>query len=120
MTTHAIVLRTAGTNCEHETKLALERGGASAELLHLHRLVAEPARLDSAAILVLPGGFSYGDDIAAGRVLGHELRTFLGAQLTRFVSRGCRRPPHGRREALDRALRQRVGTLRVPLGHAAQ
>jgi phosphoribosylformylglycinamidine synthase len=88
MSTHAIVLRTAGTNCEHETKLALERGGATAELLHLHKLCAEPARLDAARILVLPGGFSYGDDIAAGRVLGHELRTFLGRELAAFVARG--------------------------------
>lgn len=88
MTAQAIVLRTAGTNCEHETALALERAGARAELVHLNRLIAEPARLDEAAILVLPGGFSYGDDIAAGRVLGHELRTFLGAELATFVARG--------------------------------
>lgn len=88
MTTHAIVLRTAGTNCEHETALALERAGAKAELLHLHKLEAEPTRLENASILVLPGGFSYGDDIAAGRVLGHELRTFLGTQLSAFVERG--------------------------------
>lgn len=86
--TSALVLRTAGTNCESETALALERSGARAELLHLHRLIAEPARLDDAAILVLPGGFSYGDDIAAGRVLGHELRHFLGETLAHFVARG--------------------------------
>jgi phosphoribosylformylglycinamidine synthase len=86
--TRAVVLRTAGTNCEHETVLALERSGAQVELVHLSRLIAEPARLDSASILVLPGGFSYGDDIAAGRVLGHELRHFLGERLTRYVADG--------------------------------
>jgi phosphoribosylformylglycinamidine synthase len=84
----SLVLRTAGTNCENETELALERSGSKAEQIHLHQLIAEPARLDAASILVLPGGFSYGDDIAAGRVLGHELRHFLGEALASFVARG--------------------------------
>jgi phosphoribosylformylglycinamidine synthase subunit PurQ / glutaminase len=86
--TQALVLRTAGVNCDRETALALEQAGARASLVHLHRLVEEPARFDEFAILVLPGGFSYGDDIAAGRVLGHELRHFLGEALQRFVARG--------------------------------
>ncbi|MCC7013622.1 MAG: phosphoribosylformylglycinamidine synthase subunit PurQ [Planctomycetes bacterium] len=86
--TSALVLRTAGTNCEVETALALERSGARTQTLHLQRLIAEPARLFDASILVLPGGFSYGDDIAAGRVLGHELRHFLGEALATYVARG--------------------------------
>ena len=85
--TSALVLRTAGTNCDRETVLALERAGAKAERVHLHRLVDEPARLDQCEILVLPGGFSYGDDVAAGRVLGQELRHFLGEALRSFVER---------------------------------
>ncbi len=84
----ALVLRTAGTNCDRETVLALERAGARTDREHLHRLIEAPSRFDDYSILLLPGGFSYGDDIAAGRVLGHELRHVLGEHLRRFVARG--------------------------------
>lgn len=87
--TNAIVLRTAGTNCDRETVLALERAGARVELVHLRRVIDEPQRLDDARLVVLPGGFSYGDDIAAGRVLGFELRQHLGTALAAFVARGA-------------------------------
>ncbi|MBK7876663.1 MAG: phosphoribosylformylglycinamidine synthase I [Planctomycetes bacterium] len=85
---NALVLRTAGTNCDRETVLALEQSGASVTVMHLKRLIAEPARLDAFSLIVLPGGFSYGDDIAAGRVYGLELRHGLASHLERFVARG--------------------------------
>jgi phosphoribosylformylglycinamidine synthase I len=85
---NALVLRAAGTNCEQETRLALELAGARAELLHLARLLERPERLEEARILVLPGGFSFGDDIAAGRVFGLELRLALAERLRSFVEQG--------------------------------
>jgi len=86
--THATVLRTAGTNCDRETVLALEAAGARVDTVHLGRLIEDPSRLERSALLVLPGGFSYGDDVAAGRVLGHELRHFLAEALGEEVARG--------------------------------
>jgi phosphoribosylformylglycinamidine synthase len=86
--TRAIVLRTAGINCDGETVRALELAGAKAELVHLQRVLAEPARLEDCSLLVLPGGFSYGDDVAAGRVFGFEMRHGLSRELRAFVSRG--------------------------------
>jgi len=86
--TRALVLRTAGTNCDRETVEALGRAGAEVELVHLRRLVAEPQRLDAAELVVFPGGFSYGDDIAAGRVFGYEVRTRLAEAFAGFVARG--------------------------------
>ena len=84
----ALVLRTAGTNCDGETVRALELVGAQVDLVHVRRVLAEPARLDDVELLVFPGGFSYGDDVAAGRVLGLELRHGLLEHLTAFVDRG--------------------------------
>jgi phosphoribosylformylglycinamidine synthase len=84
----ALVLRSAGTNCERETLLALEAAGAAVELVHLERLIADPALLEASALLVVPGGFSYGDDVAAGRVFGQELRHHLARELGAFVDRG--------------------------------
>jgi len=85
---HAIVLRTAGTNCDRETVRALELAGASATRTHLNALAADPARLADAQILALAGGFSYGDYVAAGRVLGALLRHRLFDALQRFVADG--------------------------------
>lgn len=84
----SLVMRTAGTNCDAETVLALERAGSPVDRHHLHRILREPSRLDDYAILALPGGFSYGDDIAAGRVYGLEVRHALAEALAHFVDRG--------------------------------
>lgn len=84
----AIVLRAAGTNCDFETAYALDKAGAQAERVHVNRLLENRRLLDGCRILVLPGGFSYGDDIASARVLANELRSALGDELRRFVERG--------------------------------
>ena len=86
--TQALLLRTAGTNCDRETQRALELAGAQVERVHVQRLIEKPALLSGARLLVLPGGFSYGDDVAAGRLLGFELRQFLSTPLARFVEQG--------------------------------
>jgi len=86
--TRALVLRTAGINCDGETVRALELAGARVSLVHLQRVLDEPARLDDLSLLVIPGGFSYGDDVSAGRVFGLELRHSLATQLSAFVERG--------------------------------
>jgi len=86
--TKALVLRTAGINCDAETVRALESAGARTELLHLARVLEEPSRLEAFSLLVLPGGFSYGDDVAAGRLFGFELRQGLAREIAAFVARG--------------------------------
>ncbi len=84
----ALVLRSAGTNCDGETVRALELAGAQTTLLHLNQLARDPAPLFEQQLLVIPGGFSYGDYVAAGRVFGLELRTRLFEPLQRFVAEG--------------------------------
>jgi phosphoribosylformylglycinamidine synthase len=86
--TRTLVLRTAGINCDGETVRALEAAGASVDLVHLNKVLREPARLDDVALIVIPGGFSYGDDVSAGRVFGLELRHGLAEKLCAFVDRG--------------------------------
>lgn len=84
----ALVLRSAGTNCDGETVRGLELAGAATSLLHLNAVARDPALLAEQEILVLPGGFSYGDYVAAGRVFGLELRQRLLEPLQRFVADG--------------------------------
>ena len=82
------VLRAAGTNCDKETAFAFSKAGAEAELIHINRLIREEKRLSEYQILAIPGGFTYGDDIAAGKILANELRCKLAVSLKRFIQEG--------------------------------
>jgi phosphoribosylformylglycinamidine synthase len=74
------VLYLPGTNCQEETLRAFRHVGAAPRLLFLADALAGRDRLDSADILCLPGGFSFGDHLAAGRVAAMLLRTRLADQ----------------------------------------
>ena len=71
------MLRAAGINCDMETQHAFELAGATAERIHINRIIENPASLDEYQILVIPGGFSYGDDVAAGKILANQLKHHL-------------------------------------------
>jgi len=79
-----LVLRAPGTNCDVETSFAFELAGAEAVRLHINQLIEHPALASTFQILCFPGGFSYGDDIAAGRILATQLHTFLSDTLESF------------------------------------
>jgi phosphoribosylformylglycinamidine synthase I len=83
-----LILRTAGTNCDVETAYAFELAGAKTESVHINRLLKEPALLDRFQIVAIPGGFSYGDDIAAGRILANQIAHHLYDALHAFVDSG--------------------------------
>lgn len=83
-----IVLRAAGTNCDTETAFAFEYAGAQAELVHINQLVNKEKRLKNYHILAIPGGFTYGDDVASGRILANELKYKLSADLEKFIKDG--------------------------------
>ncbi|MDO8512577.1 MAG: phosphoribosylformylglycinamidine synthase I [bacterium] len=78
-------LLTDGINCEKETGYAFEKAGGQSQLVHINQLRNRSVSLMDFDILAIPGGFSYGDDIAAGVVLGNELMSFLRDQLLAFV-----------------------------------
>ncbi|OQY07026.1 MAG: hypothetical protein B6I25_02670 [Planctomycetales bacterium 4572_13] len=84
----AIVLRAAGINCDLETEHALELAGAQVERVHINRVIDDPAVLDGYQILVFPGGFSYGDDVAAGKVLANQIVHHLSDILHKFIEDG--------------------------------
>ncbi len=72
-----LVLRAPGTNCDAETMYAFEQVGAAATSVHVNRLIDDPQLGRGYQILCIPGGFSYGDDIAAGRILAQRLSVHL-------------------------------------------
>jgi phosphoribosylformylglycinamidine synthase len=67
-----------------ESAYAFELAGAVPEPVHINRLLENPAILSQYQILCLPGGFSYGDDIAAGRILGVQIERQLAGALAEF------------------------------------
>jgi phosphoribosylformylglycinamidine synthase I len=83
-----LILRAAGTNCDRETQYAWELAGATVDRLHVRDLIARPAMLHGYQVLTIPGGFSYGDDIAAGRILAAQLGRNVRDEMLAFVDAG--------------------------------
>ncbi|MFH0846739.1 MAG: phosphoribosylformylglycinamidine synthase I [Chloroflexota bacterium] len=83
-----LILRAPGTNCDEEAAFAFAEAGAEASLVEVGELIRREKRLPDYGILVIPGGFTYGDDISAGKVLANELRLKLGAELPGFLEGG--------------------------------
>ena len=84
----AIVLRAAGINCDLETQYAFELAGAQADRVHINRIIEDKSLLDQYQILVIPGGFSYGDDVAAGKILANQIKHHLYEQVQKFIDDG--------------------------------
>lgn len=85
----ALVLRTAGTNCDAEAVHALRRAGAEVDLVHLGRFLERPDDLAAYRIVMFPGGFTYGDDIASGVVFATEMRNRVTPRLRAMVEDGA-------------------------------
>lgn len=81
-------MRAAGTNCDRETEYALQQAGFEAARVHVFRLMENPAALKEYQFMVIPGGFSYGDDVAAGKILANQMLHKLAAALNEFVGDG--------------------------------
>jgi phosphoribosylformylglycinamidine synthase len=81
-----LILRAAGTNCDEETAHAWQLVGARPERLHVNRLIENSALVSNYQILTVPGGFSYGDDVAAGKILANQLKSHLADVLGEFIA----------------------------------
>jgi len=84
----ALLIRAPGTNCDAELVRAFRLAGANPDLVHLEAVIRDPAMLDRADIVAFPGGFSFGDDVASGRIFAMHLRERLGDRLRGAVARG--------------------------------
>ena len=89
------VLRTDGTNCDRETDFAFNKVGADSEIVHINsfKKCYDPVRKEKKSlhdyqILAIPGGFSHGDYISAGKILAEDLKDFLGETIEKFINDG--------------------------------
>lgn len=83
-----LILHTDGTNRDRDAALACELAGAIPEIVHMNQLFAGERRILDYAMLVIPGGFSYGDDLGAGRLWAVDLRYRLENEMMAFISSG--------------------------------
>ncbi len=88
MAPKVLILRAPGTNCDEETAHAFTLAGATTARWHVNRLLEQPQQAAEFQILCFPGGFSYGDDIAAGRILGNQIEHHLADTLREFRDAG--------------------------------
>ena len=80
-----LIAHATGTNRDRDAALAVERAGGKPIILHVNALRERPARLRDFQMLILPGGFSYGDALGAGRLLASDLRWLFEDELARFI-----------------------------------
>jgi phosphoribosylformylglycinamidine synthase subunit PurQ / glutaminase len=83
-----LVLRAPGTNCDAETAHAFELAGGAPQILHINRMLDSPRLALQYQVLCIPGGFSYGDDVAAGRILGNQIRHHFADAMREFREAG--------------------------------
>ena len=77
-----------GINCDNETKAVFELVGAEADRVHVNRFVSGESSLEAYDILAVPGGFSFGDHLGSGRLLGNRMRFAMRDALRTFVEAG--------------------------------
>jgi len=83
-----LILRAPGTNCDAETAFAFQTAGGKPDVLHLNQLLESPQLASDYQILCIPGGFSYGDDVAAGRIFANQIRHHLADVMQEFREAG--------------------------------
>jgi phosphoribosylformylglycinamidine synthase len=88
MEVKVLILYGYGINCDNETQQGFVLAGGEAEKIHINQLIAGEKKLKDYQILVIPGGFSFGDDIGAGKVLANKLKYNLAEELENFIRGG--------------------------------
>ena len=83
-----LILHASGTNRDAEAARACELAGGRPEIVHINQVRRGDRRLADYQMLLLPGGFSYGDALGAGARLALDLQIFFHAELHAFVDAG--------------------------------
>lgn len=83
-----LILHATGTNRDREAAWACQAAGGEPEIVHVNQLRRRERRLQDYQMLVLPGGFSYGDALGAGRLWAVDLRHTLGDEIQEFITSG--------------------------------
>src|ERR687890_317024 len=86
MTPKALILRAPGINRDEDAAAAIELAGGRPERIHVNRVVEATTNIADYGLLIIPGGFSYGDHLGAGKLLAVDLAHRLSEPLAAFVA----------------------------------
>jgi phosphoribosylformylglycinamidine (FGAM) synthase-like amidotransferase family enzyme len=87
MTAKVLILAGYGLNCEEETLFAFDHVGLKPQIRHINDLIENPKELNETQILVVPGGFSYGDDTGSGNAFAQKMKLSLWEPIQKFIAR---------------------------------
>ena len=83
-----LIVKGVGINCNDETERAFRMAGAETEQVSIGRLLSGEKKLSDYQVMALPGGFSYGDYVAAGTILANQLSNEMKEQIETFIREG--------------------------------
>ncbi|MBN1311929.1 MAG: phosphoribosylformylglycinamidine synthase subunit PurL [Anaerolineae bacterium] len=82
------ILHARGTNRDRDAVLACKAAGGQPDIVYVNELIGGKKNLQDYAMMVVPGGFSYGDDLGAGVLWAVTLMHELGDSIQQFVKSG--------------------------------
>jgi len=82
-----IVFTGYGINADKELAWAFELAGGAPDIVHLEDVIEESGIIDNYQILAFPGGFSFGDHIASGKVYANIVKYNLADKLKEFIEK---------------------------------
>jgi phosphoribosylformylglycinamidine synthase len=83
-----LILHVSGTNRDRDVAEALKLAGGAPEIVHVNQLRAGERSWADYQMLVLPGGFAYGDALGAGRLTALDLSVYFAEEVRAFVDAG--------------------------------
>jgi len=83
-----LILHAPGTNRDREVALACQLAGGEPEIVHINQLLAREYKLNTFQMLILPGGFSYSDDLGGGCLWASDLLCRIGDDFRAFIAAG--------------------------------
>ena len=82
-----LIIAGEGINCEVESNRAVVEAGGFAEIVQVNDLISRKKNMRDYDALILPGGFSFGDELGSGQILALKLKTYLKSEIEEFISK---------------------------------
>lgn len=73
-TVRALIITGFGINCEEEMAAAYRLAGGAPTIAHINEVFEGQVSIHDFDVLNFPGGFSFGDDLASGKVFSNKIK----------------------------------------------
>ena len=76
-----------GINADKELAWAFELAGGEAHIKHISDIIEKKSMISDYQIIAFPGGFSFGDHIASGKVFANLVKHNLMDEISKFIDK---------------------------------